>query len=505
MTQTPDFGAGIAASSLGRGEMQTGTFDGADILLIRAEDGTLRAVSATCTHLGAPLETGALIEGEIRCPWHHARFSLEDGQAVGGPATESLGCYEVEESDGTIRVTGRRHVSAPRPALEVATPVVIVGSGAAGYALADMLARDGHGADTILVSADEEAPYDRTFLSKQYLAGDAERSEVMLPATGQGLGDPVDIRTGAKVTAIDTKAGTLRFEDGSSLDYGTLVLATGAEPVAPDFLGRDDPRVHTLRTLADADALLAQAHEGKRATVLGASFIGLEVAASLVQRGLKVDVVAQGEVPLAPVLGERAGRHIQSLHEAHGVTFHMGRSLTSFEDEAVWLDDGTRLPADLLVLGTGVRPRLELARDAGLALAEDDDGIAVDGNLRTSAPAIYAIGDIASYPDPRLERPLRIEHWVHAQRQGGYLARLFTGASDERFGDTPFFWTGYYGTQLRYVGHASPDDARLEGDLDEGTFALFYREEGKDRAMLSSGRDKEALATEAKWDTASHA
>lgn len=505
MTQAPDFGAGVDASAVPAGAMLKGTFEGADILVVRKADGALRGVSANCTHFGAPLDTGALVEDEIRCPWHHARFSLEDGEALGGPALESLGCYVVEEADGKIRVTGRRHVSAPRPGLKADTPILIVGSGAAGYALADMLARKGHGKDALLLTADAEPPYDRTFLSKDYLAGGAPREEVLMPAPGQGLGDPVEIRTGSEVTAIDAKARKVTLADGKTLDYGTLVLATGAEPVAPDFLGREDPRVHTLRSLGDADALIADMSEGAHAVVLGASFIGLEVASSLVARGLAVDVVAQGDVPLAPVLGARAGAFIQELHEAKGVTFHMGRSIVSYGQDAVWLDDGTRLPADLVVLGTGVAPRLDLARSAGLDLAEEEDGVRVDAHLRTSDAHIHAIGDIASYPDPRLGRPVRIEHWVHAQRQGEYLGRLLTGETEDGFGDTPFFWTGYYGTQLRYVGHAGADDPRIEGSFADGDFAVYYREDGKDRAMLSSGRDKAALETEAAWDQPSHA
>ncbi|MBT0668636.1 FAD-dependent oxidoreductase [Novosphingobium profundi] len=495
-----DLAQGIPEDAIAPGGMLAGMYEGEHVVLARLEDGRLRAVSGSCTHLGAPLETGKVSDGQLRCPWHHARFSLEDGEAVGGPALENLGCYRVEQSDGLIRVTGRRHTPAPRRELAVETPIVIIGSGAGGYAMADMLSRLGHGEDTLVLSAESDPPYERTFVSKQYLAGRQSRDEALLPAPGQGLGEPASIRLGTPVVSLDPATRSLTLESGETVSYGTLVLATGARAAMPDFPGAQDARVHTLRTLADADAILAQVQEGKRAVVLGASFIGLEVAASLTQQGLDVDVVAQDAAPLASILGEETGQYVRRLHEEHGVTFHMERTVTAFKHDAVWLDDTTRLPADLVIAGIGVLPRLDLALTGDLALCEASGGVRVDGNLRTSDPHVYAIGDIASYPDPRTGKPLRVEHWVHAQRMGQYLARAFTGAAQAPFAQTPFFWTGYFGTQMRYVGHAKPEASRLEGDPGADDFAVFFREKGEDRAVLTVGRDMLALQMEERWD-----
>ena len=506
MSAKPDLSRGISVQQLEGGKPVAGSFEGQDVIVMQLPDGRLRAVSGACTHLGAPLETGAVIDGEIRCPWHHARFSLEDGQAVGGPALESLGCFAAEEADGLVRVTGRRHIEAPRPELTVPSPVVIVGNGGAGYALADMLSRYGLGEQVLLIGDEADGPYDRTFLSKQYLAGKASRVDFAMPAPGQGLGLPAELRTSARVTAIDRanrKITVQPADDGGhaqTIAYGTLVLATGAEAQIPDFPGAERDDVFILRDLADADALLAAAMKGKRAVIMGASFIGLEVAAALVQQGLSVSVVDKEDVPLASTLGDEAGRFVQTLHEEKGVNFHLGRTIAGFDGQAVWLDDGQRLTAQLFVVGAGVKPRVDLAKDAGLELAEDNGGVTVDDALRTSDPHIYAAGDIASYPDPRLGRALRVEHWVHAQRMGQFLARRFTGQSNAGFGDTPFFWSGHYGTQLRYVGHAPAEDRKIEGDVSSGDFAVTYRVDGKDKALLSCQRDIEALEREAKWD-----
>jgi apoptosis-inducing factor 3 len=497
--EKPDFGAGIAASHLKDGAPLAGTVEGDAVVLVRT-GGRLCAVSGECTHLGAPLETGAVIDGELRCPWHHARFALETGEAVGAPAIEPLSCYSVEETDGIVRVTGKappaRHPRRPAGS----DMILIVGGGAAGHACADMLARAGQGDRVTILSADEDPPYDRTFCSKQYLAGKKDRDACLMPIPGLGDGTAPTIRTGVEVVEIDVAGHAVLTRDGERIGYGTLVLATGAEPLVPDFAGSDGEAVHVLRTLTDADALIAAADKAETIAILGASFIGLEVAASLTGCGRQVVVIAEDAVPLAPVLGEEAGRFVQHLHEEKGVRFHLGRTLGSYDGTSLTLDDGTMVVADLLVVGAGVKPRIALAKAAGLALADGEDGIRVDARLATSAETIYAIGDVASYPDPRLGHPIRVEHWVHAQRQGQHLARHLLGETQAGFGDTPFFWSGHYGTSLRYVGHAPTEDGRIEGSIDDGDFALFFREGGEEQALLTCGRDLQSLEVEAQWE-----
>ncbi|WP_066775034.1 FAD-dependent oxidoreductase [Croceicoccus mobilis] len=502
MSDLPDLENGIRGSELAAGKMVAGTYRGERVVLLRRDDGIV-AVSGECTHLGAPLETGVVVDGEIRCPWHHARFSASSGEAVGGPAIKPLGCFDVAETDATIRVTGRRG-AAPVPAGgAVSESIVIIGSGGAGYALARELAKAGEGDRVTLITREDEQPYDRTYLSKQYLAGGKGRDDCFLPHGEDGL-PGVTVRTATPVASIDRNARTICTEKGEEIAYDVLVLANGARPVMPDFPGSERDNVFQLRSLADADSLIAAAEKAGSAVVLGASFIGLEVAASLRERGLSVDVVDQSAVPLEPVLGSQIGKFVQGLHEDHEVRFHLGRQIAGFDGTSVSLDNGAQIPADLLVVGAGVAPCSDLAKQAGLALDADNGGVTVDGRFRTDDPAIRAIGDLASYPDPRLGQQLRIEHWVLAQRHGEHLAWLLLGRSDAPFSETPFFWSGHFGTQLRYVGHAAkPDPVHEEGKVEDGEFAIFFGKQGgpdEAQALASCGRDRQTLEVEASWN-----
>ncbi|MCJ8138342.1 FAD-dependent oxidoreductase [Falsirhodobacter halotolerans] len=488
---TPDLTKGIDAKLLEDGAIVSGTVEGKAVIVLR-QGGTLRALSGQCTHLKAPLEKGAVIDGEIRCPWHHARFDLETGEAVGAPAYAPLSCYRVVEVDGRVVVHPR--TTRPEPAQAPAAPrVVVIGGGAAGHALAEMMARHGQGKRVTVIMADPDRPYDRTFCSKQYLAGKKDMEDTFLPDL-----PGVDLRTGAEVERIDPAAKSVTLTDGTVVDYDDLVLATGAEPKRPEFDGMDRTNVHTLRTLDDATRLIDAAKGAERAVILGAGFIGLEVAAALIGRDLSVEVVDRGDLPMAKVLGPEAGAFLRDLHEKKGVVFHAGRQIDGFDGTVVHLDDGTTIEADLLVIGGGVAPRVALAEAAGLDLA--DHGIAVDATLATSVPHIFAAGDVAATPDPHGVGRVRVEHWVHAQRQGQYLARRFLGMEDGPWSDTPFFWSGHYGTQLRYVGHAKAEDRTIDGDVASGDFAVHYLQDGEERALLTCKRDVLSLETEAAWD-----
>ena len=393
---------------------------------------------------------------------------------------------------------------APVPAAPHEAPlsrVVIVGGGAAGHACAEMLVRKSHRGRVTVVSDDADPPYDRTFCSKQYLMGKAERAECLLAKPGFYDDDGPVFFVRGKAESIDLDAHELVLADGKRLPFDALVIATGAEPERLDQPGFDRPEVHVLHTLADADAIVAAAESAQRAVVVGASFIGLEVAASLVKRKLEVAVIAPDEVPFAQVMGDAVGRMIRGVHEEQGVTFHLGREAESFDGKAVTLDDGTRVEADLVVLGVGVSPRTSLAGDAGLALAADDagGGIAVNERLETSVPGIYAVGDVASYPDARLGRRIRVEHWVHAQRQGQHVARLLMGEAAD-YTDIPFFWTAHYDTGLRYLGHSSGKaEQTVEGSIEGKDFVVHFGAGGKDEAVTTCNRDPAALAVDAEW------
>lgn len=492
-----DLTAGIDASELGEKPI-AGKVGSEDVVLVR-DGNKLCAFSGSCTHLGAPLADGIVVDGELRCPWHHARFSVETGEAVASPAFEPLDRYDVVERDGRIvvgaKLAAEERSEVPRSDLG---RIVIVGGGAAGHACAEMLGRMGAGDAVTVLSAEADPPYDRTQCSKQYLMGKAERGDTSLP-----IGPEPTVRTETQVMRLDLEGGAVELAGGERIPFDRLVLATGAEPSVPDFDGSDRDDVFTVRTLADADRLIAAAKGAKAAIVIGSSYVGLEVAASLTQRGLSVTVVAEGDIPLEKTAGPEVGGLVRSLHEAKGVVFRMGATVKSWNGSEATLDDGSTASGQLLVAGTGAKPRLGLADEAGIAIAgkEAGGGVAVDGTLRTSAANVYAIGDIASVPDARLGHPIRVEHWVVAQRMGQWLARHLLGRIDGDYSDLPFFWSGHYDTSLRYVGHvASPEDRTVEGDVEKKDFAVTFAEDARDCAQLSCGRDVQSLEAEAEWE-----
>jgi 3-phenylpropionate/trans-cinnamate dioxygenase ferredoxin reductase subunit len=461
--------------------------DGEAVVLVRSAGGFF-AVGASCTHYGGPLAEGLVVDHTIRCPWHHACFDLRTGQALRSPALTPVACYAVEVVDGRARVTERiPEASAQAPASGGPTSIVIVGAGAAALAAAHALHRGGLGGRVTVIGAEETGPVDRPNLSKEYLAGKAPADWIPL-----ALPEGVTLRTGARVTDLDTRERVVRLTDGTTVRWDALLLATGAEVVRLDVPGADLPHVHTLRTFADSTAIIEAAQRAKRAVVVGAGFIGLEVAAALRERGLEVDVVAPVS-SLGKILGPEASGFVEALHRAHGVTFHIGDGVASISAAAVRLASGQELPADLVVVGIGVRPATGLAERAGLQV---DRGIVVDEHLQTSAPGVFAAGDVARWPDARFGGAIRVEHWVVAERMGAAAARAILG-EPAPFRDVPFFWSAHYDVTLAYVGHAERwDRIDVHGSLDARDATLAYREGDRTRAVVTIGRDRISLEAE---------
>jgi len=437
-----------------------------------------------------------MVDDTVRCPWHHACFSLRTGEALHAPALSSLACWSTEVREGKVFVRAK---TTPKPAIRIAKAsdrpqkIVIVGGGAAGFAAAEMLRRQDYQGEIVMVSDDGAPPVDRPNLSKDYLAGNAPEEWVPLRDEAFYRDQHIDLRVRTTVAGIDIGAREVVLGNGGRIAYDRLLLATGAEPVRLPLPGMDLPHVHTLRTLADCRAIIARVASAKRAVVMGASFIGLEVAASLRARDLDVHVVAPGSTPLAKVLGPELGAMIQVQHEAHGVLFHLGQTAAKIEEEVVVLQNGERLPADMVVVGIGVRPRLDLAQAAGLTL---DRGVVVNEYLETSAPGIYAAGDIARWPDAHIGEQIRVEHWVVAQRQGQTAARNMLGAH-ERFDAVPFFWSQHYALSVRYTGHAEQwDSIDVDGRIAERACSVAFRRNGKTLAVASVKRDRENLEAE---------
>jgi len=484
---------GIPEADLREGEIIAARVGDKGVVVVRR--GTeVFAIHATCSHYGGPLAEG-VFDGEcIRCPWHHAAFDVRTGAAARPPALNGLTTYEVAVRDGRVYASAsvdRR--ATPPPLAQAPASVLIVGGGAAGSMAAATLRDEGYTGPVTMITADEALPYDRPNLSKDYLAGNAPEDWLPLRSDEFYGERGIEVLSGRQVTALDAALREVTLDDGRRLRAGAILLATGADPVRLEMPGGDLPHVHYLRSLADCRAIIATAGGVERAVVVGASFIGLEVAASLVKRGLEVHVVAPEEVPMARVLGPDLGAFVRSLHEEHGVHFHLQQRVVRVDPDSVTLEDGSTLDAGLVVFGVGVRPSLALAEAAGLAI---NRGVIVDEYLETSAPGIWAAGDIARWPDPHSGRDIRVEHWVVAERQGQAAARNILGRR-EPFDAVPFFWSQHYDVPINYVGHAEEwDRIDVSGSIEGRDCVVAFRSEGKTLAVASIYRDLESLRAE---------
>jgi NADPH-dependent 2,4-dienoyl-CoA reductase/sulfur reductase-like enzyme/nitrite reductase/ring-hydroxylating ferredoxin subunit len=499
--EIPDLTQGIAPEKLPDGGRLIGRVGKDQVLLLRRGQ-EIFAIGAHCTHYHGPLAEGLVDGHTIRCPWHHACFDLRTGEALHAPAFSPAGSWPVEERDGKIvagqkrpQPVSKQHAgSGSRP-----REIVIVGGGAAGFAAAEMLRREGYDGRLVMLSRDDVGPVDRPNLSKDYLAGSAPEEWVPLKPASFYAKHGIELQLNADAKEIDVHTKRVLLADGREVPYDRLLLATGAEPVRLSIPGADAPDILTLRSLADCQAIIARATSARRVLVLGASFIGLEVAAALRARNLEVHVAAPDRIPMERVLGAELGGFVRSLHEEHGVIFHLEDVAAGVEQGKVHLKRGGVIDTDFVVAGVGVRPRLELAEQAGLRL---DRGIAVNAYLETSAPGIYAAGDIARWPDPHSGENIRVEHWVVAERQGQTAARNMLGYG-EKYTAVPFFWSQHYDVPINYVGHAEKwDELTIEGDIGAKDCLVSYKHKGRLLAVASIFRDLASLQTEARMERA---
>jgi NADPH-dependent 2,4-dienoyl-CoA reductase/sulfur reductase-like enzyme/nitrite reductase/ring-hydroxylating ferredoxin subunit len=505
----PDLSQGVEMSAVSPGGMLTGHAFGEPVLLARVGPNWF-AVGAKCTHYSASLSDGILTGETIRCPWHHACFDLRNGAAVCGPALNDLPVYDVVVENTHVRIVKKdlrslagearrpRQSRIPEAVAQDEVPllgptsVLIVGAGAAGIGCAEMLRREGYRGPITIVDRDPDVPYDRPNLSKDYLAGNAPEDWLPLHPEEFSAAQCLKFVRGVEAVSIDTERRVVELSDGSTHGYGALLIATGASPIRLSMQGGE--QIKYLRTLSDCRAIIAAASGARSAVVIGASFIGLEVAASLRARGLEVHVVAPERIPLERVLGVELGQLILRVHQERGVVFHLGRKPARVEGNTVVLDDGTELRADFVVAGVGVRPNTQIAERAGLVL---DNGILVDEFLETSAKSIFAAGDVARWPDAYSDAPVRVEHWVVAMRQGQVAARNILGNRD-RFDDIPFFWTAHYDTlSIQYSGHADRwDTVSIDGDVDKMDCMVSYIAGGETKAVATINRDRQNLENE---------
>ncbi len=464
------------------------------ILLLRQGD-VVRGFGAACPHAGAPLDQGAVCQGRLICPWHKAMFDITDGALLEPPALEGLRRYPVA-------VEGDRVLASPvpiEPSSRTGSPddrtMVIVGAGAAGAAGAAFLREFGFTGRIVLVGREPGEAFDRTALSKFVLEGDMAPQEVP-PLHPDGFHAAHGIeRLHDSVLAIDPVARTLTLSGGARLSYSAALLAPGGIPRPLDVPGRDRPGVHVLRSRADASAILAELRDRPRVVIVGGGFIGLEAASALRKQQIPVEVILSQEIPFEPILGTEIGTMLRRLHETNGVVFRTGAAVIAIEGDgadgrvqAVLLEDGRRIEAELVLAGVGVRPATEFAAALGLA---EDGGLDTDRGLRV-CDGIYAAGDVARFPfgDDDGAR-IRVEHWRVAQQHARIAARNMLGG-DARFEQPPFFWTYHYGKRIEVHGHPSGfDRVEIDGDLDAPAFVARQFRDGALVGLIGCERDTE--------------
>ena len=483
------------------GEMKEIAVDETKILLARVGD-NFHAVSANCPHYGAPLAEGALCGTRIVCPWHHAVFNVVNGDLEEPPALDSLVRYDLrvegerifvslpeEPQDRRLPTMVKRDTSDPRQ-------FVIIGAGAAGYAAAQTLREEGFRGSVVMITREDRAPYDRPNLSKDYLHGHAEPEWMPLRGEDFFKEHDIDLVFNKEVTRVDARTKTISFESGETMDYDAVLVATGGAPLRLNIPGADLKNICMLRSFADADSIIETASRSRRAVVVGASFIGMEAAYSLRERGLEVTVIAPSLEPFETTLGAEIGALFRREHESHGVRFKLGSIVYRFEGnhnvEAVALDNGELIETDMVVVGVGVRPVTQFLDGVELDQA---GAVVVDSRLR-AADGLFVAGDIASFPDPRTGERVRIEHWRTAQQQGRTAARNMLGL-DIRFDAIPFFWTRQFDIGLLYVGHvASWDEIIYRGDVASHDFLAFFVKANRVLAVAGMNRDGELAAAE---------
>lgn len=473
-----------------------------NILLARVND-QFHAVSANCPHYGAPLAEGALCGTRLVCPWHHAVFNVVNGDLEEPPALDALVSYDVRVEGERVMVSLPEVTQERRPvrmvkcdALADPRQFVIIGAGAAGYAAAQTLREEGFRGNVVMITRENRVPYDRPNLSKDYLHGHADPE--WMPLRTPEFFNEHDIRVvlNKEVTRVDAAAKTITFDSGETMEYDAALVATGGAPVRLNIPGSDLKNVCILRSFADADSIIETASHSRRCVVVGASFIGMEAAYSLRERGLDVTVVAPSSEPFELTLGREVGAVFRRMHEKHGVRFKLGSIVYGFEGshnvEAVTLDNGERIETDMVVVGVGVRPVTRFLDGVELDHA---GAVVVDSRLR-AAEGLYAAGDVVSFPDARTGERVRIEHWRTAQQQGRIAARNMLG-HDLVFDRVPFFWTRQFDSALLYVGHATSwDEIVYQGNVFGHDFLAFYVKDNRVLAVAGMNRDREMAAIE---------
>lgn len=463
------------------------------------------ALAAHCTHYGAPLAEGHLSGDRIVCPWHHACFNARTGALEEPPALDSIASYPIRiENDNVF-------VDLPEGLPDRETPAMvrrdendsrmfmIIGGGAAGYMAAQTLREEGFTGRITMVTRESRAPYDRPNLSKDYLHGHADPEWMPLRGDDFYAEHEIEVMFDLNVTSIDAASRRITFADAETMDCDSVLIATGAEPRRLQVLGNDLKNVFVLRSFDSADSIIAAAEGAKNAVVIGASFIAMETASSLRERGLSVTVIAPDRVPFERTLGPEIGRLFQSVHESNGVNFRLGEHVNALHGkgkvDGVTLASGEQIRADLVIVGIGVSPATEFLD----GFERQKDGSVVVDEYMSLGNGIFAAGDIAAFNDLRTGTPTRIEHWRTALQQGRVAAKNMLG-KQIRNDSVPFFWTTQFDVTLNYVGHAAGwDTIQYQGDIEKKDFLAFYIKDGNITAIAGMDRDRELAVWEERF------
>jgi NADPH-dependent 2,4-dienoyl-CoA reductase/sulfur reductase-like enzyme/nitrite reductase/ring-hydroxylating ferredoxin subunit len=483
-------------SDLQEGVSRTVKVGDEDVLLVRVE-GTVRAVGNKCPHYECPLNEGALDGRVVVCRCHDARFDVTTGRMVSPPALNDLPVYPVRIEGGDVLVGPVEKPKFPKAEGTDSRTFIIVGAGAAGNAAAETLRREGFAGRIVMITSESDPPYDRPNLSKEFISGKAKPEWMPLRSAKFYQNQKIEVLTGTTVTSLDARKKTVLLHGGVEMSFDKALVATGSAPRALPIPGADGDGCFNLRSFADARAIMDAVTGAKRVVLIGAGFIGMELASSLGERGLAVDVVAPEALPFAQLVGERVATYLKKRHQEKGVSFHLGATVRQISGargaKTVSLADATRLEADLVIFGTGVLPAVGWL--AGTDLVKDG-GVPVNERLETVAADVYAAGDIAIVPDAIDGKGTRIEHWVVAERQGQHAARAMLG-STTRYDEVPFFWTRQTGISLKHVGSTGAWDAlAFRGDVEGGKFVAGYYRKGALVAAAGVGLHTELTAVE---------
>lgn len=463
------------------------------IMLIRKSD-DIFALEHSCPHYGAPLSDGIVRGNTLTCPWHNAAFDVSSGTLLLPPSLDHLQTYPVKKENGEVYIRLEALNRPKKRGLKSGKTFVIAGGGAAGTAAAITLRDEGFDGKIFLISREEDLPYDRPLLSKDFLSGEANPDYIPLRKESFYRDNSIDLLQGIEVTDIRPGDREVVVSGNKTIGFDRLLLATGGIPRTFGIPGVSMEGVFVLRSLADARRITEALSGVEEVGIVGAGFIGMEAAASLTKRGLTVHVIAPEALPLMPVFGETAGRWFKKIHERHNVRFHLGKTAKRFigghSVRGIELSDGSSIDCRCVILGLGIDPAVSFIANTPLV---ENGAVPVTEKLETKIPGIYAAGDIACLRHPITGENQRVEHWAVAERQGKAAAHAML-AQPVVYDEPPFFWTKQYEYPLTYTGYTSGEVREaVRGTIEEDRFLIGYYAGDTLKACLSCETDKEFM------------